>query len=119
MWAQGLACAVGIWLMASPQVVGYKGAARINDLVVGPLVASIACVAIWQVTRPVRWANLVFGAWLLLAPLILGHSPWAAVNSCLSGVALGGLSCRRGRLTHRMGGGWSELLRKESRLPPT
>jgi hypothetical protein len=112
MWAQAVACAVGVWLMASPEVLGYGGAARVNDLVIGPIAASLACVALWQVTRPVRWGNVVPGAWLVLSPLILGHSPAAAVNSCLSGLALGGLSCRRGRLTHRMGGGWAELFRK-------
>ena len=116
MWAHGIACCIGLWLMASPPVLGYGGAARINDFVVGPVAASIACVAMWQVTRPVRWANLALGAWLLLSPLILGHASLSAVNSVLSGLALGGLSCVRGRLTHRMGGGWAVLFRKEARL---
>lgn len=111
MWAQGIACAVGLWLMASPQVLGYGGAARINDLVVGPVAAAIACVAIWQVTRPVRWANVVLGAWLVLSPLILGLSPSPAANSILTGLALGGFSCVRGRLTHRNGGGWATIFR--------
>jgi hypothetical protein len=117
MWAQGVACGIGLWLMASPQVLGYGGAARINDLAVGPIAASIACVALWQVTRSVRWANLGVAAWLVLSPLVLGHVPAAAANSILSGLALGGLSCVRGRLTHRMGGGWAELFRKEVRRP--
>lgn len=111
MWAQGIACGIGLWLMASPQVLGYGGAARINDLVAGPISASLACVAMWQVTRPVRWANLGVGAWLLLSPLILGHVSAAAANSVLSGLALAGFSCVRGRLTHRLGGGWAALSR--------
>lgn len=118
MWAQAVACAVGVWLMASPQALGTAGAARINDLVVGPLAASIAGVALWQVTRAVRWANVVLGAWLALSPLVLGHSSSAALNSCLSGLALGGLSCVRGRLRHRLGGGWAEVLRKKAPVPP-
>lgn len=111
MWAQGIACAVGLWLMASPEALGYGGAARINDLVVGPIAASVACVALWQVTRAVRWTNLPLGAWLVVSPLMLAHSPSAAANSVLSGVALAGLACVRGRLTHRTGGGWSTLVR--------
>jgi hypothetical protein len=104
--------------MASPGVMGYEGAARINDLVVGPIAASLACVALWQVTRSVRWANVVLGAWLVLSPVILGHPPVAVVNSCLSGLALGGLSFVQGKLPHRIGGGWGALLRKGAPLPP-
>lgn len=116
MRAQAIACCIGLWLMASPQVLGYGGAAKTNDFVVGPIAASVACVALWQVTRSVRWANLPLGAWLVLSPLILGHTPLCAVNSIFSGLALGGLSFVRGRLTHQMGGGWAVLFRKEAPL---
>lgn len=105
MWAQGIACAIGIWLMASPEVLGYGGTARVHALVVGPIAASLACVAMWQVTRPIRWVNVVIGAWLVLSSAILSDSALSIVNSILSGLALGGLSCFRGRVRHRMAGG--------------
>jgi hypothetical protein len=114
MWGQAIACCTGLWLMASPGLLGYGGAARINDLVVGPIAASLACVALWQVTRPVRWANVALGAWLAVSPVILGHSASAAANAVLSGLALGGFSFVRGRLTHRTGGGWAALVRTPS-----
>jgi hypothetical protein len=109
MWAQVAAMLVGVWLMAAPAVLGYTGPARTNDHVVGPLAATFACVAIWEATRPVRWANLVLGAWLVLAPWWLGYDRVAAANSVTAGVALVTLSVVRGRLKHRFGGGWSAL----------
>jgi hypothetical protein len=39
----------GIWLMLSPAVLGYGGAAENNDRLIGPIVASFAFVAIWEV----------------------------------------------------------------------
>jgi hypothetical protein len=104
-----VACLVGLWLMASPEVLGYGGAARVNDQVVGPLAASLACVAMWQVLRSLRWANVVLGAWLILAAAVLGHDVVAAGNSVASGLVLGGVSLVRGRLTRRTGGGWRSL----------
>jgi hypothetical protein len=95
--------------MASPEVLGFGGAARMNDQVVGPLSASLACVAMWQVTRSLRWVNVVLGAWLVLAAIALGHDPVAGVNSLVSGLILCGVSCVRGKLTRRMGGGWRSL----------
>jgi hypothetical protein len=105
MWAQALAFAIGIWLMLAPELLGYRGAARINDLVVGPIAASFACVAMWEVGRGLRWVNLVLGAWLAASPLVLG----AGLNQALSGLALCALSLVRGRLKRRCGGGWRSL----------
>lgn len=112
MAAQAIACAVGLWLMAAPGVLNYDGAPRLNDQILGPLAASFACVAMWQVTRSVRWANVALGSWLILAPLFLRHGPAAAINSVLSGLVLAEASLVRGRLPHRMGGGWKSLFGK-------
>ena len=63
----------GIWLMMSPAVLGYADPARANDRIIGPIVASLATIAMWEVSRPLRWVNVVLGAWLLVAPWLLGH----------------------------------------------
>jgi hypothetical protein len=111
MWAQLLGTCLGIWLMAAPAVLGYGGAARANDRVVGPLAATVAAVAISEVTRPVRWANLLTGAWLFAAPWVLG-SPWAAAwNSLFVGAALAALALAGGTVKGRYGGGWSAVWR--------
>ena len=51
--------------MASPAVLDYADPARANDRIIGPLVASMAIIAIWDITRPLRWVNVILGAWLL------------------------------------------------------
>lgn len=52
IWTQVLNTALGVWLIAAPAAIGYAGSARINDGIFGPLVASIAVIAIWEATRP-------------------------------------------------------------------
>jgi len=113
MWAQLISTLVGIWLMAAPQVLGYAGsrAAADNHHVVGPLVATFAVIALWQVTRPLRWLNLLLGLWLIVSPIILSHPPVAMAHSVVGGAVVVAMSLIRGRLNKRYGGGWSQLWR--------
>ncbi len=78
MWARLLSAAAGIWLMTAPAVLRYSNPAQTNDRIIGPIVASISIIAIWQVTRAIRWLNLPLGAWLILAPALLGYLSTAA-----------------------------------------
>ena len=110
MWAQLASCLLGVWLMAAPAVLGYGDPARTSDHIVGPLAASFAFVAVWQVTRSLRWANLPLGAWLLVAPWVLGYELVPLLNSSAVGLLLMGLACVRGKVTQRFGGGWASLL---------
>ena len=105
-WARLLNAAVGIWLMAAPAVLGYGAPAATNDRLVGPIAASFAIIALWEVTRPVRRVNLGLGVWLIAAPLVLGYGTLPAVNSVIVGVLLTGLSLVRGEVTGQFGGGW-------------
>lgn len=118
MWARFINVAIGIWLMAAPAVLGYGGtAAAHHDRIVGPVLASLACIAIWEVTGPLRWLNLLIGGWLLLAPWVLGLPYDATINSSFAGLVVVCLSLVRGSLTHRFGGGWLSLLATRSARP--
>ncbi|MGH2588398.1 MAG: SPW repeat domain-containing protein [Dehalococcoidia bacterium] len=110
MWTQIAGAGLGIWLMAAPAVLGYGGFAADNGHVIGPLAASFATVAIWQVTRPVRWANLPLGAWLILAPWLFNYERDALINSLVVGLLLMLLASMRSNVDpKRLGGGWSVL----------
>lgn len=109
MWAQLINVAVGLWLMAAPEVLSYGGAAKTSDHIAGPLIATFATIALWQVTRALRWANLPLSLWLLAAPWFLFREPRAVASSVACGLLLGALSLVRGRITRRTGGGWSAL----------
>lgn len=109
MGAHLVSAAVGIWLMAAPAVLGYGDPAATSDRIVGPLVASFALIALWEVTRAIRWVNVVLAAWMILAPVLLGYEHLAFINSVSSGLMVGGLSLVRGRTKHSFAGGWRSL----------
>lgn len=115
MRARLLTALAGIWLMASPAVFDYADPARANDRIIGPIVASMAIIAIWEITRPLRWVNVILGVWLLAAPWPLGHPPDARWNSLAVGALVVACSLVKGEITHRFGGGWSSLWRG---MPP-
>jgi SPW repeat len=112
MWAQFINIMLGIWLMAAPTILGYVGPARTNHRIVGPLAVSCAVIALWEVTRPVRWGNLVLGLWLVVAPWMLTDAWAASLNSTLVGLLLTAFALVRGTAgPQRFGGGWSALWR--------
>ncbi len=112
MWPRIGNTILGIWLMTAPAVLSYGGSARINDLIIGPIAASVAVIAIWEVTRPLRWVSTLLGIWLLVAPWVLGYDSLAAIlNSLASGAIMALLSAARGAITQEFGGGWSALWR--------
>lgn len=110
MWFRLGNAALGIWLMAASGVLGYGAPASTNDRIIGPLIASLAVIAIWETTRGLRRVNTVLGIWLLLAPWILGYSVLATVNSMVVGIGVVLLSFGRGTMEKAFGGGWSALL---------
>lgn len=112
MYAQLAAFLLGCWLTAAPETLGYPHPARGNDHIAGPVAATAALTAAFQVTRAVRWVNLPVGLWLLLAPWVLGYAAWPErLNSLAVGAGLAGLACVRGPVTERLGGGWAVLWR--------
>ena len=115
MWYQLASFALGLWLMAAPAVLGYGGVAAKNDQTFGPIIASFACIALWEVTRSWRRVNLLPAAWLLFAPWVLGYVWVATINSLLVGVAVAALSWPRGRMKHRMAGRWKAIWSKPTR----
>lgn len=111
MWGSALAAAIGIWLMIAPAIIGHDEPAATNDRIVGPLVAALGIISLFEITRPVRWVNVALGLWLIVAPAVLGFPIHALWNSVVSGTAIALLSLVRGRTKYRYGGGWSSLWR--------
>ena len=113
MAARLVNAALGVWLLAAPGLLGYEGPARINHLIVGPLVASFAVMAYAEVLRELRWLNLVFGAWLVLSPLLLPHDHLALAAGVTTGMAITLLALVQGALKHNTGGGWPAAVRPD------
>lgn len=113
----GAATAAGIGLLAAPELLGYEGAARTSHLIVGPTAASLAFIAIWPVTRALRWLVVGLGAWLLASLLLLPHPGEAFGAGAVGGVALIALASLAGTAKARMGGGWPALIKAPEQAP--
>ena len=109
MWARLLNTIIGIWLAASPGVLGTSGLAKINSVACGALAASFSIIAIWEVTRGLRWVNTLIGCWLLLAVFIFDHQTIGVLSGLAAGVAMIAFSLVRGTIRHATGGGWRSL----------
>ncbi len=117
MWAQIINAFLGIWLMASPAILGFSDDKTISDNahIIGPVVATFAVIAWWEATRVVRLYNIPLGLWLILAPWVLGYNETTAIaNDMLVGAAIVGLSLVKGKIEDSYGGGWSGLWKKDS-----
>ena len=103
---------LGVWLMAAPAVLGHVGTtAGSSDRVVGPAIAAIAFVAASEITRPIRWVNLLGALWLIVGPWLLDFPTAAAINDLIVGVAVAALApLGKADTTSRFGGGWRSLL---------
>ncbi|MGH9857242.1 MAG: SPW repeat domain-containing protein, partial [Acidobacteriota bacterium] len=89
MWPQVINALLGVWLMAAPAVLGYDGAGRISNLIAGPVAATFAIIAIWEVVRPLGKLNVALGSWLVVAPLVLNHGSMVPVmNSFMAGILM-------------------------------
>lgn len=109
-WTLLASAALGAWLMAAPDVLGATGAAADSDRLIGALVATVALVALAEVTRPVRFLNAAAGLWLLAAPWLLGAGAGAAASDMVAGALLLALSLPRGPVRERYGG-WERAIR--------
>lgn len=109
MWPQLAVLLAGLWTMASPDILGYDAPARTIHHVIGPTVASIACVALWEIARGLRWVNVMLGVAMILAPVVQPFATPAAIASIASGAVVAIASLVRTPIAGRYGGGWRAL----------
>jgi hypothetical protein len=115
MWAQIVNAILGLWLMASPELLGFDNPVADNDHIVGPLISSFAIIAIWEATRVVRLYNVPLAIWLLIGPWLLGYEETgASLNDMLVGLFVLILSFVKGKISQRFGGGWSAIWRSDT-----
>jgi hypothetical protein len=113
MWARFANLAIGIWLMVAPDLLAYSGSARMNHLIVGPIIASVAVVGMWEAVREVRRINLVLGVWLVVSSLVLsGNEPNARFVGAAAGLLVTAFSLFKGKIRNRFDGGWRMLFKR-------
>ncbi|MCD6705457.1 MAG: NAD-dependent epimerase/dehydratase family protein [Thiobacillus sp.] len=94
LWAHFLNMGLGLWLIASPPILGYPDWPMIlSDLASGVLVLLFSLLSLSRHMAWARFANATVGVWLLFAPLIF-WAPTAAgyLNDTLVGALVIGFS---------------------------
>ena len=110
-WTLFASCWVGAWLMFSRLVFGTEGAIANSDHLVGALVITFAVCAMAEVTRPLRFINVLFGLWLIAAPWLLVSGTAGAVwNDVVSGLVIIALSLPRGWRSAEHYGAWDRYV---------
>lgn len=115
MWAHLLSALVGLWLMASPDLVeAFTDTASANNRIIGPLIVAFGVVALWEETRSARFANTALGIWLLAASILFGYTDLALVTNAVAAGVVIALSLVKGEHDPlKFGGGWVALWNDE------
>ncbi len=103
-WNLVASIAIGIWLMASPSILGISGPVATSNYILGPLVAAFSVIGLAEVFRAVRYLNILFGIGLVTVA-ILSSLPgaWAIANNLATGVLVIALAWRKGGVSQTYG----------------
>jgi hypothetical protein len=103
-WNLLLSASLGLWLMFAPSNLGTTGAAAHSDHLIGALMLTVAIIALAEVGRVARFANMLFGTWVIASPWLLGGTTTAATwNDMIVGTLVILLSFQRGPVSERYG----------------
>jgi hypothetical protein len=84
-WSNAKLCDVanlilGLFLLASPWVVGYSGQPMQNALISGVVIAGLSIAALAAFAQWEEWLNLLLGLWVLASPWLLGFQGTTAAT---------------------------------------
>jgi hypothetical protein len=91
-WEDWAGIAVGVWMLASPWVLGYADhyAATMNAGILGTALIFMELLNLDQHEPAEEWADIAVGLWLLVSPLVLGFA--SATTAAVNAVAVAALT---------------------------
>ena len=102
---------LGAWLMFTPHVLGTTGTAAHTDHLIGALIVTFGVMALADVGRALRFANVLFGVLVIAAPWLLnGATSGSRWSDLIAGALVILLSVRRGPVGERYGS-WERFIR--------
>lgn len=110
-WQDPVNIVLGLWLIASPWVLGYSAdaSASSNAVIIGIVVAVLAALELFNVTAWEEWVNFILGIWLVISPWALrfsGDRP-AVSNDVILGIVIAVLAIWALGTDRDIGGWWS------------
>jgi uncharacterized membrane protein len=110
-WTLVISSVLGIWLMFTRLTFDATGSMANSDHLVGSLVVTFSIMAMAEVGRTLRFANILFGLWLVAAPWFLEgvSSGMATWNSVVVGILLVLLAIPKGAIRYRYAG-WNRYI---------
>jgi uncharacterized membrane protein len=103
--------AIGIWLMARPDILPSSGRTADCDHLLGAIIVTVAAVATAEVTRIARLINILPGTLLIAAALLLARDlPMVFASEVISGLVLICVSIPKGRIVERYAG-WDKYVK--------
>ena len=109
---QIVAFLLGIGVMASPDLLGLTDTVADAFHILGPIAASIAGMAAFDVLRPVRRAHLLVGPLIALAPIVFGGTAAALAVGLAAGAVLVAVAFPGDAPAGQYGGGWRAVITK-------
>lgn len=110
-WQDPINLILGLWLVASPWILGYdaENTATSNAVVVGVLIAALAALELFKLTAWEEWSSFALGVWLAISPWILGFNTLtvAMSNALIVGVAVAALALWALGTDKDIGGWWT------------
>ena len=67
MFTRIISIIIGLWLMASPDILTMNSVTSNNNHIAGPLVITFSVISLWDINRNVIKANIILGIWLIVA----------------------------------------------------
>ena len=88
-WEDWLGVGLGVWLLASPFVLGFSDATAptLNALVMGCVLVLEEMLELGVHESAEEWIDLAAGTWLVVSPAVLGFSGQMAAS--ISTIAVG------------------------------
>jgi hypothetical protein len=103
--------AIGIWLMARPDILPFPGRTADCDHLFGAMIVTVGAVATAEVTRIARLVNILLGALLAITGFVFAlHIPMVLCSDLLCGFVLVLVSIPRGSIVERYAG-WDKFVK--------
>ena len=92
-WQDGLSLVLGLWLIASPWVLGFSDTTLVfwNAFAFGVLIAAMALVVLVEFHEWEEWTGIAIGAGLAVSPWVLGVTAMTGTGAAIWNFVIVGL----------------------------